>query len=158
MQSLFVVNNNIIDKMAQETKQCTNAELDAVDDFCDFVKSVNKDAKEYCEKHEKQDQEIYFQKRFKKKYRFDWQKDALNYHASVKSHVQKERDLQVNLQKSKSNGSAQGLVEPTKAFQAEMGVLDDGRAILGGSRRGMRSGIGVGADENSRSATAHNKH
>lgn len=31
-------------------------------------------------------------KKYKKKYTYDWQKDALNYHASVKSHVAKMRE------------------------------------------------------------------
>jgi len=48
---------------------------------------LNAEAGKYYLKHGKKDQEAFFVKKFKKKYMFDWQKDALNYHASVKSHV-----------------------------------------------------------------------
>ena len=91
MQSLFHVNAELIEKTEKDNR-ASNVELDAVDDFCDFISKVNSDATRYCEKHAKKDQEAFFAKKFKKKYAFDWQKDALNYHASVKSYVQKERE------------------------------------------------------------------
>ena len=75
----------------------SHAVLDAVEDFCDFVHGINEQATAYREKSGKSGQEVFFQKKFGKKYTFDWQKDALNYHAGVKSFVQKERD--------KTNGS-----------------------------------------------------
>ena len=91
MQSLFHVNAELIDRTERD-KRASNTELDAVDDFCDFISKVNSEANKYCEKHAKKEQEAFFAKKFRKKYVFDWQKDALNYHASVKSYVQKERE------------------------------------------------------------------
>ncbi len=75
-----------------EKDKATNTVLDAVDEFCDFVNDINSEAEIYAEKHTKKDQEAYFLKKYKKKYTFDWQKDALNYHASVKSYVEKNRE------------------------------------------------------------------
>jgi hypothetical protein len=77
-----------------------------VDEFCDFVNDLNTEASNYCEKHNKKDQEAYFVKKYKKKYTFDWQKDALNYHASVKSFVEKDREKFQKAQKvNRSNES-----------------------------------------------------
>ena len=90
MQSLFMINKESVDRVERE--KTSNEELDAVDDFCDFIHDINADAKSYINKHDKKDQEAFFVKKYKKKYTFDWQKDALNYHASVKSYVEKDRD------------------------------------------------------------------
>ena len=107
--------------------------LDAVDDFCDFVKSANKEAVIYTEKHKSSSSEAYFQKRYKKKYTYDWQKDALNYHASVKSQVLKDREKNAKILPAKTLGkkaSIDSSESVTRAFQAEIGVMDDGRSLM----------------------------
>ena len=94
--------------------------MDAVDDFCDFVKTLNREEEDFVAKTGKSS-EAFYGKKFKAKYTYDWQKDALNYHASVKT--QREKDGTV-MEKHVSIDSNESV---TKAFQAEMGVMDDGR-------------------------------
>ena len=49
---MFLVNEELVDKVVRaQAHENSDAVLDAVDDFCDFVKSVNKEAKSYAEKH-----------------------------------------------------------------------------------------------------------
>ena len=94
MSAMFAVNQEAVDRVVRtQGAERSNAVLDAVDDFCDFVKSANREAANYAEKHKSgSGPEAYFQKRYRKKYTYDWQKDALNYHASVKSQVLKDRE------------------------------------------------------------------
>ena len=74
MTSLFFVNQESLERVRGE--KASNAVLDVVDDFCDFIEDVNKEAEAYAAKHGKskagRNQEAYFQKKFKKKYTYDW--------------------------------------------------------------------------------------
>ena len=72
---MFLVNEDLVEKVVRaQPHEKSNAVLDAVDDFCEFIKSVNKEAKSYAEKHKSTSsgQEAYFQKKYKKKYTYDW--------------------------------------------------------------------------------------
>lgn len=53
MQNMFVVNQESVDRVLRtgRTRERSDAVLDAVDDFCDFIKDVNREATAYAEKH-----------------------------------------------------------------------------------------------------------
>ena len=74
MSAMFAVNQEAVDRVVRtHGSERSNAVLDAVDDFCDFVKSANREAANYAEKHKNSSgPEAYFQKRYRKKYAYDW--------------------------------------------------------------------------------------
>ena len=56
MSAMFSVNQESVDRVVRRSSERSNAVLDAVDDFCEFVRTSNSDAKKYAEKHSKQGQ------------------------------------------------------------------------------------------------------